>query len=211
MDSTPAQPPSGPEGGLLHRRLLDGDPTAPRDLYHVCAESLVAVLRTSFPRADDHLILSAVHETLVALCREPESYHPADLELLPYLNMAARCDYQNLLAKEQRRQRLRVPWKIVEDGLEDGNIEETSEEPLAEVLAAEERERLAVEVREISADWTEPEKRVLELLVEGERCTEAYAKVLALTHLSQAEQEHEVKRMKDRLKLRLKRARANDE
>jgi hypothetical protein len=58
---------------------------------------------------------------------------------------------------------------------------------------------------------TEAERRVLALMLDGERSSAAYAQVLGITGLPAAEQEREVKRAKDRIKKRLEREGARDE
>jgi hypothetical protein len=54
---------------------------------------------------------------------------------------------------------------------------------------------------------TSEEQRVLALLADGERSTAAFARVLGLTDSPEDEQRREVKRVKDRIKRRLQRAR----
>ncbi len=49
------------------------------------------------------------------------------------------------------------------------------------------------------------ERRVMDLMLDGERKTRVYAEALGLSGLPAAEQKREIKRVKDRLKKRLER------
>jgi len=55
------------------------------------------------------------------------------------------------------------------------------------------------------------EARVLDLMLDGERRTPAFAAALGISHLPVREQRQEVKKVKDKLKMRLKREYANHE
>jgi hypothetical protein len=60
------------------------------------------------------------------------------------------------------------------------------------------------------AALSEVERRALELLLQGERRNEVFAQECGLAHLPKAERDREVKRLKDRVKARVKRAGGGD-
>ncbi len=70
------------------------------------------------------------------------------------------------------------------------------------------REQQADEVNQIAT--SKLDRQLLELLLEGERHTQAYAHLLQIEGLGLAQQRQIVKRHKDRLRLRLKRRQAQD-
>jgi DNA-directed RNA polymerase specialized sigma subunit len=118
--------------------------------------------------------------------------------------MAARWDLVNLLKREGKHQLGRVDWAVVEDEADGGNIF-GEEDPSQQLLRAEEMQQWQAVLATVAATFTEVERRVLELMFDGERNTAVYAQSLRMGALSTAEQEREVKRMKDRIKKRLQR------
>jgi hypothetical protein len=126
------------------------------------------------------------------------------MELGAYLRMAARGDLLNLRKREGKHQKGRVALAVVEDEGEDGNLS-VEEEPSVQLEAAEEAERCRDLLKAMTEDFTEEERRVLELMLAGERTTSVYASVLRLEELPANEREREVKKVKDRIKKRLER------
>jgi hypothetical protein len=125
--------------------------------------------------------------------------------------MAARRDLFNLMKREERRHRRRVAWSAVELREEAGNIPGREEDPSDLLEDREESERWEAVLRAVRQACTEAERRVLELMLAGERNTAAYALALGNTGLPAAEQEREVKRAKDRIMKRLEREGARHE
>jgi len=203
--------PSPEEGLSLHLRLCELDPVAPAELCRACLDPLVRWLETTFPWVDPHLRETAADEAVMAYLKAPQRYRPEKCPLPAYLQMAARRDLLNLLKRERRHHRHRVGWSVVELDEEAGNILGREEEPSRLLEDHEEAERWQALLRELRQTCSEGEQRVLDLMLAGERSTAAYALALGITGLPAAEQEREVKRVKDRLKKRLEREGARHE
>ncbi len=188
-----SSPPSAEQGLDVHRRLCAGSRTATAELCAAYLPYLLAWLERVEPRADPHLRTQAAEDALLKLAQVPWSYRPERGGLATYLRMSARCDLSNAERSERRHHRLRISLAIVEDSPQAGKYlgreDAAPIEPIPALQGLDEKER-----------------RVLELIAEGERRTEAFAAVLELSNLSPAEQFGEVKRAKDRIKKRARRA-----
>ena len=184
----------------LYRRLAAGDPVAPPALARAYIVHLSDYLAAKYPAADPHLREQAVDDALIALIKNPQSYKPErGLSLTGFLRMSARGDLRNLLRGERRHWEKRHDLESVELHLVDGN---TSGRDGDEVSPLGGHPALAG----VRAGLTEPERRVLDLMCRDERRTAAYAAVLGLSDLPAGEQAKAVKRVKDRIKKRLRRA-----
>ena len=184
----------------LHERLLANDPVAPADVFGMVVPVLERYLRYQFPSmgpgVDPDIYVTAVYDALTGYFKNPGNYDPTRSGLMTYLRLAARRDLQNLLAKESRHARGRVSLHSVEFDRSDGN-------DLSETVADSiDGERLS---EEMTKDMTPSERDVFDLMVEGERSTEAAAHVLGIVHLPARDQVKEVKRVKDRIKKRIQR------
>lgn len=188
----------------LHRRLLDGDPVAPAVLAMTYLVPVVERLRASSPGVgDDMLIQDAATDAILNYAERPTQFDPAKSKLFPYLVMAARGDLRNALAKRRRRERREVLHDRVEDLSLVRNIEQEESEPAlatGETVSLEEVRRAVQAVITNPTDW-----RLVELMLDGERRTGVFAKVLGIAHLADEQQRRMVKRHKDRLKRRLER------
>jgi DNA-directed RNA polymerase specialized sigma24 family protein len=200
----PSFPPVA-DGFALHLRLCDQDSTTPADVCQAYLGPLLAWLESRSRHADPHLLQTAAQDALLAYVQRPQAYDPARLDLGAYLRMAARRDLLNLLCKERRHHRGRIPWGAVEEDEDGGNLIGREEEPLVGLERAEEAEAWCQFLRQVAEGFTEGERGVLGLLLAGERRTAAYAAVVGCGGLPGDEQEREVKRVKDRVKKRLER------
>lgn len=189
--------PDADTGAALHRRLAAGDPTAPADLAAAFLDPLVAYLRAGYSHVHDHLLYDAATDTLLSVMRNPAVYDPTRGELPAFLRMAAAGDLRNLLARDRRHQANREDRDCVELAADDGNSPAEGDEPPSFDDA-----RLAPVVAALS----EAERQVLQLMRAGERRTAAFAAVLGIAGQPPDEQVREVKRVKDRIMVRLKRA-----
>jgi len=187
----------------LHRRLTEGDPIAPALIVERYLEPLIERLKKSFPSVPD-LVEDAVSQALTNYLLRPESYNP-ELKSLPgYLLMSADGDVRNLLARERRR--------LKREAVElDADVELGA--PRAEYVADEQHnpEHLDLDQDEWEAQIRQhlPDARdreILALMMDGERHTAVFAQVLEISSLPIAEQRAQVKRHKDRIKKRLRRA-----
>ena len=95
------------------------------------------------------------------------------------LRMAAQRDLQNALRKERRHQRNRRDWNLVEDAPEAGKYLGRDDDPSLRLQLAE-AERQAAPPEALLRGLTEVERRVLELMRQGERRTAVY---LSLIHI----------------------------
>lgn len=184
----------------IHERLLAADPVAPTELAEAVWEPLVRELANRHPRlkASDFL-RDAVTDALISYIKQPAQFDPARRGLFGFLIMAAEGDLRNALAKTTRRKQREVPIEAVE--LVGGGGKEHLEGPDPDTRL--DVQRMRGKIRELfkdPRDW-----RAVELLMEGERATQAFAKLWGIERLSAKEQACQVKRHKDRIKKVLRR------
>ena len=197
--------PTREEEQELHRRLSAGDKTAISDLAAHYYEAIIDHLRrTNKKYVSDDEITNAAFETWDSISKNPRQCDPAK-SLWSFLKLAAQRDLMNILAKQKRRRKHEVAFEHVEQ-FPDRGIVSLDAEREAEIERIR-RDLLPI----IRAGLSDPELRCLELHLEGERKTGAYAVVLGIADQSEDEQEAIVKRIKDKLKTRIKRARAREE
>ena len=184
----------------IHERLLAEDVTAPAELAESLLEPLTHRLTKKYPKLrDPDLLCDAVSDALMSYIKRPAQFDPAKRTLIGFLVMAAEGDLRNALAKAKRRRQKEILLENVELWGAAGNneIEAGNSEPEPE------REKLRQALPMIFED--PKDLAMVELMMSGERATEAFAEVLKLQHLPLEQQRREVKRHKDRLKKRLER------
>jgi hypothetical protein len=189
----------------LHRRLLQRDPVGPADFAVAFLNPLIAWLRITNSGVDPMACEEAASEAIVGFLTNPTAYDPKRLGVEAFLRMAAQRDLRNLLRKERRHQRNRRDWKVVEQASEDGKYLGREDDPSLPLQIEEARQRQAPP----DAVWqqlTDVERRVWEQMQQGEWRNSVFAVILGITHLPPGVQRREVKRVKDRLKKRMKRA-----
>jgi len=195
----PGQWPTADVGAELLRRLAALDPLATTAFAEAYLAPLVAHLRANHPNADDHTRITAAEDAITSLFKKPERYTPGLRSLVGYLRMSAAGDLRNLLASEKRHHTRRENWDSVEldaaagnsaDGADDDDLPSFDDPRFGPVIAA----------------FTPAERAAFGLMRAGNRDTADFSAVLGLTHLSADEQAGEVKRVKDRIMQRLKRA-----
>lgn len=192
----------------LHARLLAGDTTASLDLVEAYGPRLLARLRGRWRTTAPELCEEAVFEALFGYLRAPEAYDPARGPLGHYLFWSAHRDLQNLRERENRQ---RPPATISLDRVEldAAGWKGSLGDRLADPQAAPERwlDELdpALLAGIVAALPAEQDRRVLQLLAEGERRTEAFAAALGLAERPLSEQRRVVKRAKDRVLKRVQR------
>jgi RNA polymerase sigma-70 factor (ECF subfamily) len=108
--------------------------------------------------------------------------------------MAAEGDLKNALAKVRRRREDPIDVELVDSG---GN------ERVGQLEAQLDVARIRPELESHIPDHAD--RKAVELMLDEERSTSAFADVWALGHLSPEERRKEVKRRKDRLKKTLQR------
>ncbi|MBN9523150.1 hypothetical protein J0H58_32320 [bacterium] len=186
--------PSDDEIHDAWRRLV-ADPDTGTAFVALVLPPLEAALGRLFPRVDPHRVAEAADDAVLSIIRRATAFDPGRSPLRKFLLLVARRDLSNILKADGRHHRERIPWATVELTHPAGN-ESTDGETFAdhpELLAA---------VEGMSPD----DQRVFELMRDGERDTPVFAAALGIAHLPADEQAAEVKRAKDRVMARLKRA-----
>lgn len=176
-------------------RRLAADPDTAGAFAELVLRPLEADLVRQFPGVHPDQLTDAVDTAVLALVRNPAAYDPARGPLPGFLRMAARRDLANLLRAEGRHHRGRIPWEAVELGRPAGN-----DTPEADSLADHPELVAAVD------GLDDADRRVLELMRDGERDTPVFAAALGIADRPPGEQAAAVKRAKDRVMARLKRA-----
>jgi RNA polymerase sigma-70 factor, ECF subfamily len=187
----------------LHERLLDGDLVASQEVATAFLLAVVERLKQRFPRLDDEsLIFDAAADAILSYAERPSQYDPQRLRLLSYLVMSADGDLKNALQRHQRRAHREVPMRDVELLLDARNseVEEVYPEKRPAAPGVEEVDH---KIREEIPDPVD--RQLVDLMMQGERRTEAFARVLGITDMDVLQQRKLVKQHKDRLKKRLMR------
>jgi RNA polymerase sigma-70 factor (ECF subfamily) len=201
--------PAGTDALAIHARLCADDPVAPADLANAYLDDLTNWLITTHPQVDPHLCCQAAEDAILSLIKNPHSFKPDKSQLDTYLRMSARADLRNALGRERRHSKRREKLEVVELASSGRNPHQEEGDPALVVEREEEgREALARAVSlDIEQGFTREEQRVFELMLKGERRTDAFARALAIADLPERHQRKEVKRIKDRIKRRIQRAR----
>lgn len=188
----------------IHQRLLEGDPVAAAEIAELLLPLLVPHLKQKFASIDDpHLVEDASHQALMGYILNPNRYDPTKSNLLTYIRLVAYRDLLNLVNSEKRHRNVISIGEYVADDAQQSEytIEIADEYELeADVIA-----RVITDQRLRSWIPDETDLRVIFLMMENVRETEAYVVLLGLTHLPVSEQEKIVKQHKDRLKKLLRR------
>jgi DNA-directed RNA polymerase specialized sigma24 family protein len=184
----------------IHERLLAEDVTAPAELAEFLLEPLFQRLTKKYPQLrDPDLLCDAVTDALMSYIKRPAQFDPDKRTLMGFLVMAAEGDLRNALAKVKRGRQKEISLEDVDLWGVAGN----SEIEAGNSETEPEREKLRQALPMIFED--PKDLAMVELMMSGERTTEAFAEVLKLQHLPVEQQRREVKRHKDRLKKRLER------
>lgn len=197
-------------GLALHRRLVDGDVTAASDLATTLLDYLIGwLVETNSARIPEHMCIEAAEDALIALAKSPASFNPAKgKRLIAYLQMSAQGDLRNILQRESRHQQHRMSLESVELSPDAGKYLGTDDDPSLPMQIQEESEQANRENQNVGPardGLTAAESQALDLVLDGERKTAAFAEVLGLCHLPPDVQQVEVKRVKDKLKKRIER------
>ncbi len=207
MTHSPASSLSQPEALALHRRLLDGDPTASADLAAALLEPLIGWLANVAAKVPEDVRVQAAEDALLNLIRSPEKYDPKRQTLEVYLRLSARGDLRNALEKERRQRKREVPLDRVELSPQAGKYLGTMDDPSLRLLVAEELERGADGIPEaVRARLSPVDLEALELLRRKVRGHEPYAALFGLLDLPVEEQRRVVNRHKERLRKAVQRA-----
>lgn len=180
----------------LHRRLCHGDRTASEELADLILEPLVERVSRRFPRIDDQIIWDAVIDAFfLEYCSRPPRFDAGRaVPLDAFLLMAARRNVANALRGEARRRAREA------EAAQDDAPSAVELDPTAGNILQQEETRQVQRQQDLMRLLQDPkDRRVLALRLQGERRTEAFAKILGISHLPTEVQRWEVKRAKDRI------------
>lgn len=188
--------PGADEGRALHAALFSADPTAPAAFADAFYGPLCAHLTRTYRYVSEDEAVSVAGNLIVALVQKPELYNPEKLPVDAFLRMAAGRKMSTTAERVGRRRRREIALDFVAEPpaarneymREDDGPSWSDPRLVAEVDAFAGAERIA-----------------FELLREGVRDTDAFAKALDLDPQG-ADTARVVKRIKDTIKARLRRA-----
>lgn len=183
----------------IHDRVTGGSRTASRDLFVLGLGPIKGYLlktHSSLGADDAHDVAT---DAILAYLQAPERFDASKASLWTYLCMTAGTDAVDLLRRRGRqRAGLKSAKQAVELCVAEANDSADMEYSIdAQRIIQAHGERLAT---------NEPERRILALLLEGEKTTEAFADALGLDPKGPTTVAL-VKQAKDRLLLRLRRLR----
>ena len=184
----------------IHERLLAEDHVASAELAEQVLDDLVRALCSKFPNLPDaDLAVDAAVDSLMSYIKRPNQFDPTKRGLFGFLMMAAEKDLLNSLAKIKRQKKKEILLEVVEVDGDDGNNKGRRKDPDIKLDAEMIREVLDTLFDDLK------DRKAVELMMEGEKSTEAFVEVYDLQELSLQEQRDAVKRHKDRIKKRLQR------
>ena len=189
----------------LHQRLLSGDRTASEEVASKLLSPLGEEIGRKFPRTDRQIVWDGVTEAILDYCSRPNQFDAArGVPLDRFLSMGAWRNVANAVRGEVRRK------------ARESKVGQADREPVVELeapagnLLREETERHRRQRSQLMERLKDhKDRKILELRMEGERRTEAFAKILGISHLPAEVQRREVKRAKDRIDKALRRRKAD--
>ena len=191
----------------IYRRLLANEPDAPSDLFALFLDPLVGALQSAFPSLPDpYLVQDVVTDSLFTLAQRPMRYAPEKASLWSYLYTDAKGDLLNAIERERKR------WKDATFDIVEHDVHDQGTNVEAEVLNALVPDGLPAGttleevLAMVQATMSDPQDReLLELMLDGERKSEAFSEVLGIGHMTPLEQRRIIKQRKDRIDARLRR------
>jgi DNA-directed RNA polymerase specialized sigma24 family protein len=191
-------PALGKRLNAIHQQLLNGSRTASLDLFKEALGPVTGRVLRSTPgmtkeEAQDHAIAA-----IIAHIDKPGVFDPTKSSLWTYLCLIATRDAADAVRQRHNRAELmeKHQYEIELWGVQPNNDYDNVE-----------WKKDAEKIMRLHGGYivqNDREKRVLDLMLEGERDVAAYVKALGLT---EADAAAEVKRVKDRISLRMKKVR----
>lgn len=190
----------------MHKRVLKGDNIASSQLFVKYGDKIIDQLKRIFPKVvhiDEEAIYDGVTDAFVSYIKSPEKYDPERMTLFNYLLMSAKGDMKNIIEKKASEKK--KSGKIVElkEEVRNSRIDEAVS-PVDKLINTENQLTWERQLKALFPDETE--FKVASLVANGVRENAPYAKVLGINHLGKHEQIVEVKKAKDRVKIKIKRA-----
>lgn len=197
---------ASPDEIELHKLIRSGDDLAFAKLCDKYLESTIKKVRNfnwQIHLSDNSFITEVVIDSFYGYFYNPEKFNPEKQTLERFLVMDVEGDLKNAWAK---RTKLQQRFKSIKNGVEfdeqNGNsktVEIKNMNTPSQVMIDEEADKiLNIELRKHFD--SDKDIEMANLILSKERDTNAYASVLEITHLDFEEQQHEVKRNKDRIK-----------
>jgi len=188
----------------IHERLLANDPTAPAELAENVLDKLVRGLTIKYHHLGDReIIYDAATDAFISYIKNPNQFNPSKRGLWGYLQMAAEGELLNYLAKSKRREQKEILSEDVELTVHGGNIRigKGIVNDLSDVRHSHK------EVHKVIDELfrNEKDKKMAMLILQGERSTKEFVRILGVESKSIEKQRQIVKRHKDRLKKRIER------
>ncbi|VTR93588.1 Uncharacterized protein OS=Roseiflexus sp. (strain RS-1) GN=RoseRS_2252 PE=4 SV=1 [Gemmata massiliana] len=189
--------PSEDDGRRIYAELMSVSTLCAQNEFAVAyLQPVCDFLAREFSHTPEDVRHTAATEAVLNVIRHPERYDPTRLPIAAYLRMAARRDMLTLLARDGRRRAREIPLATVE---EPSTGQNKRVEQADELVWSDPRIVAVVD------SFTPSERITFELLRVGERQTHAYARALGWDE-ERPDLEVAVKRVKDRVKVRLVRA-----
>lgn len=203
----------------IHQRLLERNLLASRDVARLYFDGLCGWLRGVKPGLDPHDYQMAAEDAMIDLIEHPDKYQPERGGLRKYLRVDARNRLNNVLRAERKHSKRRASLEAVE--LSEFGVKYRGDEldDPAEVLERREREEelfaqlprphnleTGTVPQTVTEGLTSIELEVLTLHLRRERKTSVFAQAMGIADMPKERQKIEVKKVKDKLDKRLKRA-----
>jgi len=184
---------------LIHRRLLTGSRVAARDLFLTALSPLKGHLAKTQAALDEETRHDLATDALLIYLEQPVRCDVDTSSLWTYLCLVASRNATDAFRKKVRHHRLLAESAdLVEEWSgRANNVRRTEDAIDARQILEQHGERLTT---------NETEARLLQLMLEGEKSTDAFAGVLGLDP-SADDTVTLVKQAKDRMRLRLRRLR----
>jgi DNA-directed RNA polymerase specialized sigma24 family protein len=183
----------------LHRRIIAGRRSASRDMFVLALGPLTAFLAKSHSALRNDEAHDLATDAILLYLKDPSRCDLGRASLWTYLCMVAGADALDQFRTEARRRQL------LEKAAEDvADWARRANDVLDANTLIDARRIMELHGHKLAS--SESERRLLALILEGEKSTKVFAEALGLEP-SAAETEDSVKQAKDRIKLRLKRLR----
>jgi DNA-directed RNA polymerase specialized sigma24 family protein len=177
-------------------RRACADPTDGAAFVDLAHRPLVQALAARRPNADPDAVYTAAADALLWFAEHPSRYDPAKSPLARFLLLVAERRLFNAFESDVRHRRRLISGELVELAPDPRNEEADDDSPSFD----------APELQPALAGLTETDRRVLELMRDGERHSAVFAALLGIGDRPADDQRHEVKKAKDRIVARLRRA-----
>lgn len=183
--------------------IAGDDPSATAEFAELSLPFVLAHLSADFSTASEDEIWTAATNAILDVCERASKIDPAKWTLRRYLKVAATRDLLNLLEHKKGRPNI----ESVTDPVELTRLPRIGKEDMP---------GLDEEISDVVARYeaqlpSRQDREILRLMLEGVRDEDAFADALGIDDLPKSERHVAVKRAKDRIKAKLRRAGYNVE